>query len=310
MSGVSNPFLALPTNRAAKPGVHRSGYGPVCQAYRLTSQTKRFVKLAEESLQEVGNWLTLDGLDPALDHVDDLRLIEQAAGSGVPVIASLNGSTTGGWTEYACAMQDVGAAAIGLDIYYLPSDPLIRPQDAEQRYIDILTSVKAVVSVSVAVKPLLQLLRHAALLLDGPAAWMEHKGFGGAGEFRGMLSPAAMSPSRASGGPATLAPSSKPPGPAPPGSLKCPGRRLAFLGEGVEALEIVAAVAGLPTLALNAFVHNRPTAPRSSLLVDSQRVSLTRPTGDRNPVSRRSVPQALACGDLRPYRASTDQSTF
>ena len=88
-----------------------------------------------------------------------LSLIERATGSGVPVIASLNGSTPGGWTGYARAMQDAGAAAIELNIYYLPDDPppassfpVITARDNEQRYIDVLTAVKAVVSVPVAVK--------------------------------------------------------------------------------------------------------------------------------------------------------------
>jgi dihydroorotate dehydrogenase (fumarate) len=81
-----------------------------------------------------------------------LDLIGRAAGSGVPVIASLNGSTPGGWTDYARAMQDAGAVAIELNIYYLPGDPLIPGRDAEQRYVDILTAVKSVVSVPVAVK--------------------------------------------------------------------------------------------------------------------------------------------------------------
>jgi len=81
-----------------------------------------------------------------------LDLIGRASGSGVPVIASLNGSTPGGWTDYARAMQDAGAVAIELNIYYLPGDPLIASHDAEQRYIDILTAVKSVVSVPVAVK--------------------------------------------------------------------------------------------------------------------------------------------------------------
>ena len=68
------------------------------------------------------------------------------------MVASLNGSTPGGWTDYARAMQDAGAAAIELNIYYLPSDPLIPGRDAEQRYVDILSTVKAVVSIPVAVK--------------------------------------------------------------------------------------------------------------------------------------------------------------
>jgi dihydroorotate dehydrogenase (fumarate) len=84
-----------------------------------------------------------------------LHLIEQAtavAGPGVPVIASLNGVSPGGWTDYATAMQDAGAAAIELNIYYLPGDPLIPARDAERRYTEVLISVKAAVRIPVAVK--------------------------------------------------------------------------------------------------------------------------------------------------------------
>ena len=56
-----------------------------------------------------------------------LSLLERAAAAvDVPVIASLNGVTPGGWTDYARAMQDAGAAAIELNIYYLPGDPAHR----------------------------------------------------------------------------------------------------------------------------------------------------------------------------------------
>ncbi|HEX8008813.1 MAG TPA: dihydroorotate dehydrogenase-like protein [Trebonia sp.] len=82
-----------------------------------------------------------------------LRLIERAAAtSGVPVIASLNGVSPGGWTDYAAAMQEAGAAAIELNIYYLPDDPLIAARAAERRYAEVLTTVKAVVQIPVAVK--------------------------------------------------------------------------------------------------------------------------------------------------------------
>ena len=112
----------------------------------------------DERLAEVG----IDSFGEATSYMVDpdasawprqyLSLIERAAGSGVPVIASLNGSTPGGWTDYARAMQDAGAVAVELNIYYLPGDPLIPGRDAEQRYVDILTAVKSVVSVPVAVK--------------------------------------------------------------------------------------------------------------------------------------------------------------
>jgi len=82
-----------------------------------------------------------------------LSLLERAAAAvDVPVIASLNGSTTGGWTDYASALQDAGAAAIELNIYHLPGGSVFAGRDVEQRHVEILTTVKAVVSVPVAVK--------------------------------------------------------------------------------------------------------------------------------------------------------------
>ncbi len=82
-----------------------------------------------------------------------LSLLKRAAAAvDIPVIASLNGATTGGWTDYASALQDAGAAAIELNIYYLPGDPFFTGSDVERRHVEILTTVKAVVTVPVAVK--------------------------------------------------------------------------------------------------------------------------------------------------------------
>jgi dihydroorotate dehydrogenase (fumarate) len=82
-----------------------------------------------------------------------LSLLKRAAAAvDIPVIASLNGATTGGWTDYASALQDAGAAAIELNIYYLPGDPYFTGSDVERRHVEILTTVKAVVTVPVAVK--------------------------------------------------------------------------------------------------------------------------------------------------------------
>ncbi len=82
-----------------------------------------------------------------------LSLLERAAAAvEIPVIGSINGSTPGGWTSYARAMQDAGAAAIELNIYYVPGDPHITGREVEQRHIDILCRVKDAVTVPVAVK--------------------------------------------------------------------------------------------------------------------------------------------------------------
>ena len=102
-----------------------------------------------------------------------LRLLERAAAAvDVPVIASLNGMTLAGWTEYARAMQDAGAAAIELNVYYLPGDPRISGRDVEQRHVDILGLVKGAVSVPVAVKltPYFSSIGEIAVRLDEAGA--------------------------------------------------------------------------------------------------------------------------------------------
>jgi dihydroorotate dehydrogenase (fumarate) len=82
-----------------------------------------------------------------------LSLIERAAAAvEIPVIASLNGSTPEGWTGYARTMQDAGAAAIELNIYYLPGDPSTPGREVEQRHLDVLERVKNAVTVPVAIK--------------------------------------------------------------------------------------------------------------------------------------------------------------
>jgi len=102
-----------------------------------------------------------------------LSLLERAvAAVDVPVIGSLNGVTTGGWTSYARAMQDAGAAAIELNIYYIPGDPRTSGRDVEQRHIDVLGRVKAAVTVPVAVKlsPHFSSVGEMALRLDEAGA--------------------------------------------------------------------------------------------------------------------------------------------
>jgi dihydroorotate dehydrogenase (fumarate) len=102
-----------------------------------------------------------------------LSLLERAAAAvDVPVIASLNGVTTGGWTDYASALAQAGAAAIELNIYHFPADPLTSGRDVEQRHIDVLTTVKAVVGVPVVVKlsPYFSSVGEVAVRLDRAGA--------------------------------------------------------------------------------------------------------------------------------------------
>ena len=102
-----------------------------------------------------------------------LSLVERAvAAVDVPVIASLNGVTPGGWGEYAVSMQSAGAAAIELNIYYLPGNADVLGREVEQRHIDILTRVKDAVTIPVAVKlsPHFSSTGEMALRLDDAGA--------------------------------------------------------------------------------------------------------------------------------------------
>ena len=165
---LRNPLVA-----AASPlsntvnGVRRladSGVGAVVLYSLFEEQVRREMeedaRLAEagtehfaESLSYFPAEVTEDGTAQDAAPRRYLSLLERAAAAvEVPVIGSLNGVTTGGWTSYARAMQDAGAAAIELNIYYIPGDPRISGRDVEQRHIDILCRVKAAVTVPVAVK--------------------------------------------------------------------------------------------------------------------------------------------------------------
>ena len=94
------------------------------------------------------------------------------AGTESFAIGSINGSTPGSWARYARSMQDSGAAAIELNIYYLPGDPHICGRDVEQRHLDILARVKDAVTVPVAVKlsPYFSATGEMARLLDEAGA--------------------------------------------------------------------------------------------------------------------------------------------
>lgn len=70
----------------------------------------------------------------------------------IPVIASLNGSHPGGWVDYARLIQQAGAAALELNIYFLPSDPAVTGAEVEWRLLEVVRSVKEAVTIPVAVK--------------------------------------------------------------------------------------------------------------------------------------------------------------
>jgi dihydroorotate dehydrogenase (fumarate) len=83
-------------------------------------------------------------------YLELVRRARQAV--GVPVIASLNGISNEGWISYAKELQQAGANGLEINVYFIPADLTATGRDVEQRYLDILRSVRAAVSIPIAVK--------------------------------------------------------------------------------------------------------------------------------------------------------------
>jgi dihydroorotate dehydrogenase (fumarate) len=94
------------------------------------------------------------GADAAPARPDEyLELIRAAREAvGIPIIASLNGVTDGGWTRYARAIQDAGADALELNIFHVPADIATSGREVEQRYVDVVLAVRSAVRIPLAVK--------------------------------------------------------------------------------------------------------------------------------------------------------------
>ena len=87
------------------------------------------------------------GPDEYLKHI---ARVKEAV--DIPIIASLNGSSAGGWTAYAQAIQQAGADALELNIYSIPTDMDATSLQVEQNYLDILKAVRSVIHIPLAVK--------------------------------------------------------------------------------------------------------------------------------------------------------------
>jgi dihydroorotate dehydrogenase (fumarate) len=83
-------------------------------------------------------------------YLNHIRRAKEAV--DIPVIASLNGATAGGWTDFARKIEQAGADALELNIYYIPSDMHLPGAEVERTYIEILQQVKSEVKIPVAVK--------------------------------------------------------------------------------------------------------------------------------------------------------------
>ncbi len=125
-----------------------------------------------ESSAEAGSYFPSSAAY-ALGPHQYLELLRKAKATvRVPIIASLNGTTPGGWTEYGKLMEQAGADALELNIYRIVTDPEISSAAIEQQVVDTVKEVKAVVSIPVAVKlsPFFAGLAHLGRELESAGA--------------------------------------------------------------------------------------------------------------------------------------------
>jgi dihydroorotate dehydrogenase (fumarate) len=87
------------------------------------------------------------GPDSYLEHIHRVKKAVD-----IPIIASLNGVSTGGWIKFARQMEGAGADALELNVYFLPTNLDLTGQEVEQIYVDILRDVKAEITIPVALK--------------------------------------------------------------------------------------------------------------------------------------------------------------
>jgi dihydroorotate dehydrogenase (fumarate) len=104
------------------------------------------------------------------EYLDQLRGICEAV--RVPVIASLNGFTVSGWLDYAKQIQEAGADALELNVYYLPTDPEEGSDAVERRTLDVVQAVKGALAIPIAVKlsPFFSALPHFVRELERAGA--------------------------------------------------------------------------------------------------------------------------------------------
>jgi len=105
-----------------------------------------------------------------VEYLEHIRKIKESV--NIPVIASINGVSVGGWMKYARSIQEAGADGLELNVYYIPTDPNLPGSQVEQMYINNLKAVKENVKIPVAVKlsPYFSSMSNMAKKLDDAGA--------------------------------------------------------------------------------------------------------------------------------------------
>lgn len=122
------------------------------QIIRESLELDHFLSRGADSSPEAISYLP----DGGLYAISPEKYLNQVTGLkkalSIPVIGSLNGFSKGSWTDYARKIQDAGADALELNMYYLATDPLLSSSDIENEQVALVAEVKSAISIPLAVK--------------------------------------------------------------------------------------------------------------------------------------------------------------
>jgi dihydroorotate dehydrogenase (fumarate) len=122
------------------------------QIVHESAELKYYLTYGSESFFEARSYFP-ELHDYNLGPEEYVELLHKAKKSlGIPLIASLNGVTAGGWAKYAKRIEEAGADALELNVYYIPTDATISSADVEDRYLEVLNEVKKAIKIPLAMK--------------------------------------------------------------------------------------------------------------------------------------------------------------
>ena len=160
---LKNPLVASPSPLSEKvenvKRLEEAGVSAVVmyslfeeQIIHESMELDHYLSQGTESFAEALSYLPDTGkysLAPE-KYLEQVRKVKQAV--SIPVIGSLNGVSTGGWIKYARKIEEAGADALELNIYFLPNNPGLTASELEDSYVTLVRDVRAQIKIPLAVK--------------------------------------------------------------------------------------------------------------------------------------------------------------
>ncbi|MFN8383635.1 MAG: dihydroorotate dehydrogenase-like protein [Anaerolineales bacterium] len=122
------------------------------QILHETLELDHFLTRGTDSFAEAITYLPDGGMYAVTPEKYLTQLTAMKKALSIPIIGSLNGVSKGGWTSYAKKIQDAGADALELNLYYLVTDPTLKSEEVEAAQADLVAEVRSAINIPLAVK--------------------------------------------------------------------------------------------------------------------------------------------------------------